>query len=531
MPPLRLMSELFLIGGSMSIYTKALRNQPAKSKLVGREEMIENAAGGYTFEVSMKEMFTRFLILGTESGTYYASEQKLTLDATKEVVKFIKADGAAALSLVSDVIMNRRAPKTDASIFTLALIATYADAATQMQFYNRLPMLLNTGTHLFQFVDAVNGMRGWGRGLRRAVANWYVAKSPQDLAYQLVKYRQRNGWTHKDVIRLCHAKSTNPDISALIRYAVGKGMDELRPSIVQAFEAVQKEKSLDLIREYRLDREMLPTEYLNDKKVWEALLPHMKDTALVRNLATITAKEVMTSSFDDTTQLVVEKLSKVKLHPVNMFIALRTYSRGKGIRGSQVWSPLPKVVDALERNYMAALVTTEGSGKRVLYAQDISGSMARAVLGSVDMPAVEITAGIMHALNAMEKRIEFCVFNTAASPARIQEGTNVASISNQLRNMLGGGTDLSSPIQYAMDKKLTVDAFIIATDNEGWAGGHLSQKLEEYRRKFNKEAKLILLSLTATKNTVRDPLDKNSLEVVGFDNSVPELIINFIKEV
>lgn len=512
----------------MSIYTRHLNNVPASSSLPGRT-MIANEAGGFTFEVTPSEMFRRFLILGTESGTYYASEQKLTLDAVTNVIAYIKSNSAEALNTVADVIFKRRAPKSDPAIFALALIATYADKERQRQLYEYLPDLLTTGTHLFQFVDAVNGMRGWGRGLRRAVANWYLGISPDKLAYQLVKYRQRNGWTHKDVIRLCHPKSDVGATRALLQYAVGKGLAEELPPLVAAFEAAQKEKSVALIKEYRLDREMLPTEYLNDKKVWEAMLPHMKDTALVRNLATMTAKEVMKSAFDDSTQVVIEKISRVKLHPVNMFIALRTYNRGKGIRGSQVWTPLPKVVDALERNYMASLVTTEGSGKRVLYAQDISGSMASAVLGSVDMPAVEVAAGVMHALNAMEKRIELCVFNTEASPAKIQEGASVLAIASQMRNMLGGGTDLSSPIQYAMDRKLVVDAFVVATDNEGWAGGHLSQKLAQYRQKYNANAKLVLISLTATKNTVRDPLDGNSIEIVGFDNSVPELVTSFIK--
>ena len=514
----------------MSIYTKALSNQPAKSKLIGREEMIENAASGYTFQVSPTEMFKRFLILGTEGGTYYASEHKLTLEATQQVVAFIKANGTTALSLVSDVIMNRRAPKTDASIFSLALIATYGDAASQMQLYNRLSMLLKTGTHLFQFVDAVNGMRGWGRGLRRAVSRWYTEKSPEQLAYQLIKYRQRNGWTHKDVIRLSHPKSSSKEISALLCYAVGKGIDiENVPSVICAFEDIQKKKNCSLIRSARLDREMLPTEYLNDKAVWNALLPHMKDTALVRNLATMTAKEVMTSAFDESTQVIVEKLAKVKLHPINTFIALRTYGRGKGIRGSQTWTPISKVVNALEKNYLSSLATTEGSGKRILYAQDISGSMQCAVLGSIDMPAVELSAGVMHAFNTMEKAIEFVVFNTSCYPAKINEGTNIAAIANQLGAMIQGGTDLSSPVQYALDRRLVVDAFVIATDNEGWAGSHLSQKLAEYRNKFNKNAKLVLISLTATKNTVRDPLDANSVEIVGFDNSVPELIVNFVK--
>ena len=39
-----------------------------------------------------------------------------------------------------------------------------------------LPQVARTGTHLFLFAEYVEQFRGWGRGLRRAVASWYVDK-------------------------------------------------------------------------------------------------------------------------------------------------------------------------------------------------------------------------------------------------------------------------------------------------------------------------------------------------------------------
>ena len=39
----------------------------------------------------------------------------------------------------------------------------------------------------------VEGFRGWGRSLRRAVGRWYAAQAADALAYQAVKYRQRDG--------------------------------------------------------------------------------------------------------------------------------------------------------------------------------------------------------------------------------------------------------------------------------------------------------------------------------------------------
>ena len=64
--------------------------------------------------------------------------------------------------------------------------------------------MCRTGTHLFQFATFVEGFRGWGRSLRRAVGRWYAAQPVDALAYQAVKYRQRDGVTHRDLLRLAH---------------------------------------------------------------------------------------------------------------------------------------------------------------------------------------------------------------------------------------------------------------------------------------------------------------------------------------
>ena len=52
-----------------------------------------------------------------------------------------------------------------------------------------LPAVARTGTHLFLFAGYVEQFRGWGRGLRRAVADWYVSK-PVDFQRFIAVVRQ-----------------------------------------------------------------------------------------------------------------------------------------------------------------------------------------------------------------------------------------------------------------------------------------------------------------------------------------------------
>jgi 60 kDa SS-A/Ro ribonucleoprotein len=86
-------------------------------------------------------------------------------------------DGPAAVDTIEAVPEAGRAPKNDPSIFTVALAATSENEATRAAALAALPKVTRTGTHLFQFAEAVNSLRGWGRGLRRAVVNWRSRRS------------------------------------------------------------------------------------------------------------------------------------------------------------------------------------------------------------------------------------------------------------------------------------------------------------------------------------------------------------------
>jgi 60 kDa SS-A/Ro ribonucleoprotein len=70
----------------------------------------------------------------------------------------------------------------------------------------------------------------------------------------------------------------------------------------------------------------------------------------------------------------------------------------------------------------------------------------------------------------------------------------------------------------------------IVTDNETWYGPiHPHQALREYREKMNPQARLVVVSMTGTLNSITDPADPLSLEVSGFDSAVPQVIADFAR--
>ena len=82
---------------------------------------VPNSAGGYAFPVDDWVRLDRFLILGSDGGSYYAGEHKLTLENANAVLRCIKEDGARAVAHIRDVSHSGRAPRNDPAVFALAM--------------------------------------------------------------------------------------------------------------------------------------------------------------------------------------------------------------------------------------------------------------------------------------------------------------------------------------------------------------------------------------------------------------------------
>lgn len=511
--------------------TKRNQQQPA----FGRTDMVKNDAGGYGFEVTPQERLERFLLIGSEGGTYYVGEQKLTEDNAKNILKMIKSDGVKVVDTVLDFAVNSRAPKADAGLFVLALAASFGDQTTKNAAYQAVQSVARTSTQLFMFLANVQNLRGWSRGLRKAVARFYTGKSVDQLAYQLVKYRNRAGFTHRDALRLSHPQTADKAMNQLFSFAVGKTAEaEVDNKMIQAFGKAQTAKGAELVKiitEARLTWEMIPTSELNDPEVLKALLPNMPLIALVRNLNRF-AKAGLTKGNSPTTKAIVAKLSdaeyvkKSGMHPVNVINSMLTYSSGRGVKGDSTWEVNQNIVDALQGTYDLALKAIVPTGKKILVAADISGSMNAAVNG-MQMTANQIAQVLAVTILKSEPNAEMINFDTQVQPTKLGRRSSIDEVIKYAPR--GGGTDCAQAIVYAANNLESYDAILILTDTETWAGPrHGFEVLASYRKNVNRDVKIIEVALEASGNTTMPSDDKNLLRVVGFDASVIDLINTYL---
>lgn len=510
-----------------------------------------NHAGGFTFAVTPLMRLRRFLVLGTDGGTYYATERALTRDNAEVVIDWATRRCAHLVEEAVAVSTAGRAPRNQPALFALAAAASLGDAEGRRRALAALPLVARTGPHLFTFAGYVAQFRGWGRGLRRAVAGWYLSRPVADVAFQAVKYRQREGWTHRDLLRLAHPRTDEPDRARLFDWICGR--TDTGPGIVEGFRAAQAASTpagwLAVLDRYpALSWEMLPDAALTEPAVWAALIGNgLPPTALLRQLPRLTGLgllQPLSSTLDTVVgQLTdADRLRRGRVHPISVLVAARTYASGASVRGQSRWQPSPPVVDALDAAFYASFGTVAPAGKRTLLALDVSGSMTSPVSG-LPISCRETSAALALVTAATEPSTTIVGFTGGSalgrwfgrraapgdvSPLAISPRQRLDDAIRAVSDLPFGGTDCALPMRWAQANRVEVDTFVVFTDNETWAGAvHPHQALRRYREWSGIDARLAVVGLTATEVTIADPADAGMLDVAGFDAAVPGLLSGF----
>ena len=579
-------------------YSKSFnRRHTRQTEPIPGSTQVRNSAGGYSWATDDWSRLDRFLILGAEGGTYYQGARDLLQENHEALNRCLRADGMRTVKRIIEISDSGRAPKNDPAIFALAMATAHGDAPARALAYGSVGQVCRTGTHLFHFAAYASALRGWGRGLRRALGRWYAERQVDDLAYQLIKYQQRDGWSYGDLLRLAHPKAPGPGHDALFRWircgAGGLAERSMKrrssgrksslsdhptnecsrragseprpgalvgttsessalaessvsyptvpdlPPLIAAFEharkAVDKLEIIRLINAHNLPREAIPTRWLNEVSVWDALLARMPLTALLRNLGKMTSLGLI-APFSTAARRVVDRLQnrealrRSRLHPLAVLMAAKVYSQGHGELGKLSWNPVATVTAALDDAFYAAFDNVEPCGKPVLLALDVSGSMEYSYLAGSLLTAREASAAMALVTAATEPDYCILAFAETIRPLDITSRMRLPDVIRRISNLPFSGTDCALPMLWARRERLAVSGFITYTDSETWAGEiHPTQALRQYRQEQVPDAKAIVVGMESNGFTVADPDDPGMLDVVGFDTATPALIADFLR--
>ncbi len=513
---------------------------------------VPNSAGGYAWLVDDWARLDRFLVLGTEGGSYYASERKLTREAGQVVFRLLSVDGPRLVERIAVISEAGRAPKNDPAIFALAMALKLGDESTRRTAAEAVPRVCRTGTHILGLAAAVKAFGGWGRVTQRAFTSWYEHRPPGGLAYQVAKYRRRHGWTHRDVLRKAHARPADAERDAVYRWAV-RGWEGKLPkaaptdatamlwAVERAHRAERAGDIVRLIAEHGLVREAIPNRWLDKPAVWEALLDNqgrgMPITALLRNLGKLSSVGVLAPMSDTIPKVVAritdpDVLRRGRVHPIAVLAALTTYRRGRGVRGSLSWRPVRAIVDALDTAFYLAFRGIRPTHRRHLLAIDVSGSMASGSIAALPGITPRVGAAAMAMVTARTESVwDAMGFSSRFEPLELSAKMRLDQVVAATSRLAFGGTDCALPMVWARENRVPVDVFVVYTDNETWFGNvHPVQALAAYRQQMGIPAKLVVVGMVSNGFSIADPNDGGMLDIVGFDTAAPELMADFVRQ-
>ena len=548
-------------------YAQVSLTQTPQTEPIPGSNQVANNGGGFGWETSAEHQLLRFLILGSEGNSYYVSSKELTKDNAVNVLKIMQGPhGEKAVQTIVDVSDSGRAFKNEPAIFALAIAAKLGTKETKQAAWRALSKVCRIPTHLYSFCTYVKKLGGWSRGTRKAVEYWFNMKTPSNLAFQLSKYGNRNGWSVRDVLLVSHTKPKDTVIDAVLaavtgnaevtedgfqikhkevrNYKVTKPGDTEEMEKARAYlhaceqvKTVSQSEMLKLIEAYRLPMEVIPTER-RDAGVYELMLENYGATALLRNLANLTRHKVIAPGKWDNNAKVIERLTSEKelragrIHPLSILVAKRTYAQGKGEKGTNTWVPVGDVVEALEKAFYLSFGTIEPANKIFMLALDVSGSMAwNPMKNLAGMTPREASAVMAMTTFRTETKVLVKAFSTGLMDVPITRDQTLETVTNILSQMPMSGTNCSAPIRYALEEGIKVDTFVIYTDNETNHHGeiHPAQLLKQYRNKVYEGAKLVVCAMERANKTIADPQDAGMMDIVGFDTATPNVITGFAR--
>lgn len=553
------LSGMSTIGGS-SIKRKATPSQ--KRNLDG---------GGFGWKTDKWTQFRRFLILGSDKPTYYATERHLTQVNLAPMIACLEEDHVRYVDTLVEMRSGGIAPNSDTSLFALAVLSTKGSPEAKAYARSVIGKICRSGYDIQSFTSLVTGttehgakrnyMRGWGRSFRTTVSSWVTDRPLKSLVYQAIKYRSRAGTSMAKIVRLSHPNPGNDEALSAVLYWIAKG--EMKPGFdyqsnddtaqIWAFEAAKqtvgnkwaKNSLLELIISYRLPWEAVPTEWLTDSDVLAALAADMPINATVRNLSRFS----WTGTLDvhGTKATIVDRLSnpnvikRENIHPMKLLQAFVTYRDGQGTKSK--WPVDQDIVRALEKAFYMSFDNVEPTGLNRMIAIDVSGSMLgplwtgtsrftkdtifKNCSGLSGVNPKEAAAALAMITMRTEPWYYITAFSNQTVKLDLSPDMTLDQVLRELGRIRAGYTNVADPIVKATNLSLPVDLFEIYTDNEANYGQHPSVALSRYQATVGRKAKMAFVAMVGYDDSLADPNRNDMMDFVGFDPTTPVMLARF----
>ncbi|XP_058791736.1 RNA-binding protein RO60-like isoform X2 [Phymastichus coffea] len=413
-----------------------------------------------------------------------------------------------------------------------------------------------------------NPKNGWGHGWRRAVKEWYLSKSPMELAKIVTQYKSRYGWKHKDIIKLAHVPTRKDGLDLVLKYVlyglkkIKEGFEYNEQStgneeLIKYFESIEYFKNCQdeirvaaLVESLNLTLDHIPGHMLKSEEVWNALVSSMNLTDLLKNL-----QRIHNLGFLKPNGIIVSKVIDImseknvtdeKLHPAVFLVTLKNYENsGKPLSfekrkvKEQAKRPLPpppkvnkKIVDTLTKMLNYSFTTLQPTNVRYMITINMNKTMLdNGCWQCGNVNAAEAGCLIALSLLRAEKSVTVAIFtDNGIQCVDVDMNSTLVQMMRKLEPTNVEAIDLSKPMLWAAKENKSINVFINVVDQIYKKSDSSEEGIKAYREIMNiPKAKLVNCAMCASSTYDKQEYDTDILTVCGFDEKVPKIIEAFAR--
>ena len=389
-----------------------------------------------------------------------------------------------------------------------------------------------------------------------------MTKDAKTLVFLITKYRRHLKWTHNDIVKLAHPKSTDPSINMILKY-ITKGFNKVKDyytslkqnteetttldyvyEFLEAFTTIKKTTSeadaIKYIEKFHFHLEHIPTSYLKYESIWLALAEHsLPIDVILRNLNKLSSIPLFSKEDAKYVDLVCERLKnkqELNLTPFTLFNIWKAYEKGHS-KYSKVkkWIVSPKLDLALQNTFHESLRTTGVSSmKKICVILNVWKYSRGSIYGNANINSLEaaVFMCLSHVFNEEECKIYCFSESTFKQIEMSRSEDNFKTAYDKIWNSnIIASTEYIKAIEMAANDGLEFDVFVIYTNLLLSRNLDVNAIITNYRKKLNKpKMKLIVVSLVASLEPVCSFNDSLALDLLGFRFETPNIIYNFISD-
>ncbi len=415
-----------------------------------------NNEGATAYPMNDKEkLVTQVLTSFFNENKFYGDNSQDILNTVRNVIKTeakfvanlcIYARNEMHLRTISHVLVSELAKSTEGKEYvrkTLNKIIERPDDMTEVLAY-----YLNT----------------YGKPIPNSVKKGLADSFGKFDEYQLAKYNRKNTIKLKDILCLAHPKAKDERQSDLWKRLLE---DRLETPVTWEKELSTKG---------------------NTKETWERLIEENRlgYMAMLRNL-----RNIIKSGASNLNK-VYEYLTDEERVLKNKQLPFRYYSAYKTLKNEGIGTS--KIYDALETAIKISTKNIDRLTGKTLIAADVSGSMNFPISKKSDLTCAEVAVLMLSIANYICEETITKTFDNYLYTCNLATQNGIIANANSIK-VNGGGTDITLPLRYLLDRKIFVDRIIILSDNEinreysyntGYSRSSTCQALvEEYKKRIN----------------------------------------------